>query len=149
MSLPPTCHNDAAAGQKPPLAVEWRGSRRGSALTVCGTCAGETRGGDEAERARQLAALRALADRHGAGLTVVDCLDACERGDVVVVRPSPLGRAAGATPVWLNKIADPARIADLGRWLGEGGPGVSDEPPNLLPFHVTGLGDDAQSALEA
>lgn len=59
---------------------------------------------------------------------VADCLDACEHSNVVVVGPSPDARRAGARPVWLLGVLDPATVADIVTWVLDGGPGVADPP---------------------
>lgn len=138
MSSPTTCH-DASAAPSGGAPIAHPRPPRGPALTVCGTCAGETRGGGEEARARQLSMVRGLAERRGTGLTVVDCLDACERGDVVVVRPSTAGRAAGGAPAWFQKLADAEAMATVGEWLDAGGPGVAPQPSALARFHIDDL----------
>ncbi|NKY06203.1 hypothetical protein HF998_04310, partial [Cellulomonas hominis] len=55
-------------------------------VTACSLCAGETLGDGDPLPGGQMARLRALADRGAARLTLVECLDECERGDVVVAR---------------------------------------------------------------
>lgn len=64
-----------------------------------------------------------------------DCLNVCERSNVVVVGPSLIGRLAGAKPVWLGDVLDENAIADVATWVRGGGPGVA-EPPITLDFHV-------------
>lgn len=100
-------------------------------LTACALCAGETLGADDPLPGGQLARLRALADRDAARLTEVDCLDACERGDVVVARPSGPSRRAGAGPVWFERLSGDADTAALEGWLRAGGPGRGPVPPGL------------------
>lgn len=138
-----SCH-DLALGASPTAAPPGGPTpRRRPGLTVCGSCAGETLGGGDKARDEQLRVLRDLADKNATPLTVVDCLDACERGDVVVVRPSAAGRAAGVAPVWLQWVAGPGAIADLGAWLAAGGPGEAAEPAGLEPLRIV---DPAVSA---
>jgi (2Fe-2S) ferredoxin len=100
-------------------------------LTACALCAGETLGADDPLPGGQLARLRALADRGAARLTEVDCLDACERGDVVVARPSGPARRAGAGPVWFERLSGEADTAALEAWLRAGGPGARPLPAPL------------------
>jgi (2Fe-2S) ferredoxin len=42
-----------------------------------------------------------------APVRVSACLDVCDQANVIVVHPSA-GRAAGARPVWLGLVNDPA-----------------------------------------
>ena len=68
----------------------------------------------------------------GAGrVRVTDCLDACERSNVMVVGPSPEGRAAGGRPVWLSGVLADETVAEVVEWVLGGGPGMCD-PPGLL-----------------
>ncbi|SCX50117.1 hypothetical protein SAMN03159343_2343 [Klenkia marina] len=100
----------------------------GPVLTVCrGCCCGRAEKHPELDHRAQLEAFR----RGGAKVRVVDCLDACERSNVVVVSPTPEGRKAGARPQWLGGILDAERTADVLQWVADGGPGVAD-PPDFL-----------------
>ncbi|NCT89428.1 hypothetical protein GXB85_00455 [Cellulomonas sp. APG4] len=99
-------------------------------LTACSLCAGETFGEPEAQRAR----LEALATAGVARLTFVECLDECERGDVVVARPTPACRARGAAPVWFERLAGEGPTAQLGDWMRAGGPGAAPVPRVLAPL---------------
>ena len=77
-----------------------------------------------------------LRDRLGliARLRVSECLDVCERANVIVVGPSPSGRAEGGRPVWLGLVGDPGAIEDITNWVGAGGPGIA-EPPDCLDLY--------------
>lgn len=100
-------------------------------LTACSLCAGETFGDSDPLPGGQLARLRRLETRGVARLTLSECLDECNRGDVVVARPTAAGRASGARPVWFERLAgDPATDA-LGAWLDGGGPGLAPLPAEL------------------
>jgi (2Fe-2S) ferredoxin len=101
-------------------------------LTACALCAGETLGDADPLPGGQLARLRALAESGVARLTTVDCLDECERGDVVVARPSARRRGDGAGPVWFERLAGPEVTAELGGWLRAGGPGAAPVPGGLV-----------------
>ena len=86
------------------IATDERGRRPRPARTVpgitaCGLCAGETLGATDTRPGGQLERLRRIAETGDARLTVVDCLDACERGAGGVVRPVPAARAAGPAGV--------------------------------------------------
>jgi (2Fe-2S) ferredoxin len=103
----------------------------GCTVTVCrGCCCGTDRKHPGVDHAGQVPAL--VDGIGGSGrVRVTDCLDACERSNVVVVGPSPAGRAAGARPVWLANVLHPETVAEVAEWVRAGGPGVGD-PPGLL-----------------
>lgn len=105
-------------------------------LTACSLCAGETLGERDTAAGGQLQRLRRLADSGVARLTTVECLDECERGDVVVARPTGACRGAGARPVWFERLAGDGPTAELGRWLRAGGPGAADVPDALAGYVI-------------
>jgi (2Fe-2S) ferredoxin len=72
-----------------------------------------------------------------ARVRAVNCLDACERANVMVVQPSPSGRAAGGRPVWLGLVNDLDVTADIAGWVRAGGPGLA-EPPDILDLYAFG-----------
>ena len=123
---------DAASGRPPDPSTD-RGGRPG--LTACSLCAGETLGEADPSPGGQLARLRRLERDGTARLTLVECLDVCERGDVVVARPARTHRARSG-PVWFERLAGEAATAELGRWLTAGGPGATPLPPLLAPYRV-------------
>lgn len=102
-----------------------------AALTACSLCSGETLDGTDTFPGGQAARLRGLAERGSARLTWVECLDACERGDVVVARPAAALRRAGARPVWFERLAGEGPTRDLEDWLLRGGPGAAPVPAAL------------------
>jgi (2Fe-2S) ferredoxin len=67
----------------------------------------------------------------GGRLRVTDCLDVCERSNVMVVSPSAAGRRAGGRPVWLGEVLHPDVVAAVLAWVGAGGPGGADRPAEL------------------
>lgn len=105
----------------------------GAAVTVCrGCCCGRPEKNPTTDHAGQLAALR---ERLGAArVRVSDCLDVCEQSNVIVVSPSPAGRAQGARPVWLGLVHDPDAVTDIADWVQAGGPGIA-EPPAILDLY--------------
>lgn len=115
-------------------------------LTACALCAGETLGDDDALPGGQRARLERLGERGVARLTFVDCLDECERGDVVVARPTAAQRAAGARPVWFERLAGDQSTGTLGRWLEDGGPGAAAVPVALAD-HVLARGSGGEGDL--
>ena len=106
------------------------------ALTACSLCAGETLGDADLRPGGQLDRLRALESSGVAGVTLVECLDECERGDVVVVRPSGPGRRAGGRSVWFERLAGDDATDALGTWLADGGPGRAPVPDVLRPCRI-------------
>ena len=100
-------------------------------LTACSLCAGETLAGVDPLPGGQAERLRRLADSGAARLTFVECLDECERGDVVVARPARPCRRAGVAPVWFERLAGDDLTTALGSWLRAGGPGAAPVPSEL------------------
>lgn len=82
----------------------------------------------------QLRDLRRALDG-SATVRVTDCLDACERANVIVVQPSTAGRKAGGRPVWLGLVNDADATADITAWIEGGGPGLT-EPPGILDLYA-------------
>lgn len=105
--------------------------RRLPGLTVCNLCAGETLGETDPHEDGQLGRLRDLAGRGAATIHEVECLDQCNQGDVVVVRPCAAARRRGGRPVWFSGIAGDEQTDVLEEWLRAGGPGGHAVPPDL------------------
>ena len=106
-------------------------------VTVCrGCCCGSTTKHPGIDHTAQVEQLRHLPKEAGRG-RLSDCLDACERSNVVVVSPSAAGRRAGARSVWLGGVLDDEATADVVAWVNAGGPGVADSPGvlDLSEFH--------------
>ncbi|WP_235521096.1 hypothetical protein [Cellulomonas sp. Leaf395] len=68
-------------------------------------------------------------------LTLSECLDECNRGDVLVVRPAS-GRRRDARPVWLERIAGDELTQELENWLTDGGPGRAPTPESFDPHII-------------
>lgn len=119
-------------------ACEVRASARATSpgLTACSLCAGETLGENDPLPGGQLARLRRLEADGVARLTLSECLDECERGDVVVARPSSAGRDGAGRPVWFERLAGEDLTAELAQWLERGGPGVARVPAELEPLVI-------------
>ncbi|MFJ8715419.1 (2Fe-2S) ferredoxin domain-containing protein [Streptomyces violaceus] len=95
-------------------------------VVVCRDCccgSGKVTGVDHAAQTELL--------REAAPVRVSECLDVCDQANVIVVQPSAAGRAAGARPVWLGLVNDPAATEDVVSWVREGGPGVAPLPDIL------------------
>lgn len=103
----------------------------GPLVTVCdGCCCGTERkhpGVDHAGLRDRLAGGMGEADR----FRVSDCIDACERSNVVVVTPSPAGRRAGGRPTWVGGVVVPSAVDGIVAWVRAGGPGVAEPPPDV------------------
>ncbi|MEU1465090.1 (2Fe-2S) ferredoxin domain-containing protein [Streptomyces sp. NPDC005727] len=103
-------------------------------VTVCRGCCCGTAKVPGVDHAAQLATLRAELGVV-AQVRVVNCLDACEQANVIVVQPSPDGRAEGGRPAWLGLVNDADATADIAAWVRAGGPGVA-EPPDILDLYA-------------
>ncbi|WP_086022419.1 hypothetical protein [Streptomyces sp. LaPpAH-108] len=95
-------------------------------VVVCRDCCCGTAKVPGVDHAAQTARLRAEVP-----VRVSECLDACERANVIVVQPSAAGRAAGGRPVWLGLVNDPAATEDITEWVRAGGPGIAPLPEIL------------------
>lgn len=103
-------------------------------VTVCrGCCCGTVKVPD-LDHTAQLRELRQALDSV-ANVRVTDCLDSCERANVLVVQPSADGRRKGGRPVWLGLVNDPDATADIATWIKDGGPGLAD-PPGILDLYT-------------
>ena len=109
-------------------------SAAGCTVTVCRGC-GQAEKNPRTDHAAQVARLREALPP-GARLRQSDCLDVCERSNVVVIGPSAAGRAAGARPIWLGQVNDQDAIEDVTAWITGGGPGIAPVPlmPGLYEF---------------
>ncbi|MGW6523586.1 (2Fe-2S) ferredoxin domain-containing protein [Streptomyces sp. NPDC054962] len=86
------------------------------------------------DHAAQIRDLRQALDGT-ATVRATDCLDACERANVIVIRPSAEGRKNGGRPVWLGLINDSDATTDITTWIKNGGPGIT-EPPGILDLYT-------------
>ena len=103
----------------------------GCTVTVCrGCCCGRPEKNPGVDHPAQLVHLRTHLPK-STTVRVSDCLDVCERSNVIVLSPSPQGRAAGARPVWLGQVHDQDVIAEITDWIAAGGPGIAEPPPTL------------------
>ncbi|WP_030739153.1 hypothetical protein [Streptomyces sp. NRRL S-31] len=102
-------------------------------VTVCRGCCCGTEKVPGVDHAGRLATLKAELGAV-AQVRAVNCLDACERANVIVVQPSSRGRAAGGRPVWLGLVNDPDATADIATWVRQGGPGLAD-PPDIIDLY--------------
>ncbi|MFI6058252.1 (2Fe-2S) ferredoxin domain-containing protein [Streptomyces sp. NPDC051286] len=99
-------------------------------VSVCRGCCCGTPKIPDVDHAGQLATLRRSLGEV-ATVRAVECLDACEQANVMVVQPSAEGRRAGGRPVWLGLVNDPDAVADIVTWVEAGGPGLADAPDIL------------------
>jgi (2Fe-2S) ferredoxin len=127
-------------------------------VTVCRGCCCGTSKHPDVDHAGQVARLRAAvagtagaagaAGAPGVGrLRVSDCLDVCERSNVVVVSPSAAGRSAGGRPVWVGEVLHPDVLEAVLAWVRAGGPGLAD-PPADLDHHVFSPSRRVRQAVE-
>lgn len=115
--------------------------RRVPGLTVCTLCAGETLGETDPHEGGQLGRLRGIAARGAATIHEVECLDQCNQGDVVVVRPCAAARRRGGRPVWFSGIAGDEQTGTLEEWLRSGGPGGREVPGDLAAKLIDRTGE--------
>ena len=99
-----------------------------------GCCCGTEDKHPDVDHAAQRRLLDAALRAAGGRLVVSDCLDACDRSNVVVVRPR--GRGA-PRPVWLGDVLDEQRTQAVAAWAEAGGPGAAALPEVLEPCLFT------------
>ena len=100
-------------------------------VTVCrGCCCGTEKKHPDTDHDGQLTHLEQAAGP-GRVRVVTDCLGACDRSNVVVVVPSPIGRLLGGRPTWVGQILDDRDNDDLTGWISAGGPGIAEPSPAL------------------
>lgn len=105
-------------------------------VTVCrGCCCGT----DKHPGVDHGAQLRQLLDGLGPSgrVRTTGCLDSCDFSNVVVVQPSPQGRALGGRPIWLKHVLTPVLTQAVIRWVHAGGPGLAEPPAILLDHELT------------
>lgn len=116
-------------------------------VTVCrGCCCGVASKIPGVDHAGQIPRLRAALDG-AAPVRASECLDVCDQANVVVVQPSPEGRAAGGRPVWLGLVNDDEALADIAAWIRAGGPGIA-EPPGVLDLYAIKVSRRVSASLE-
>lgn len=71
-----------------------------------------------------------------AEVVATECLWACDLSNVVVVNPSPAGRAAGAKPAWVTHVNTVERARLVVGWVRDGGPGLASPPDELGEVHT-------------
>ncbi|MCX4656257.1 (2Fe-2S) ferredoxin domain-containing protein [Streptomyces microflavus] len=103
-------------------------------VSVCRGCCCGTEKIPGVDHAAQLTRLRSGLDG-AATVRAVECLDACEQGNVIVVQPSAEGRRAGGRPVWLGLVNDEHAEQDIITWASAGGPGLAGAP-DILDLYV-------------
>lgn len=110
--------------------------RRQPSVTVCRGCCCGTDKHMDVDQQGQLDRLRSDIDGH-ARLVRSDCLDVCERSNVVVVNPSSFARSKGARPVWLGSVLEDEQFTEVASWICAGGPGVEKLPRGLARHRIT------------
>lgn len=104
------------------------GSRTPDIVLCRGCCCGTEDKHPDVDHAGQRAVLERAVRGAGARLVVADCLDACDRSNVVVVRPRGRGTPR---PVWLGDVLEPERTQAVAAWAAAGGPGQAPLPTDL------------------
>ncbi len=107
------------------------------AITVChGCCCGTQSKHPGVDTVGHRAALHefATASPELVRVQISDCLDVCDRSNVLVVRPSAAGRRRGGRPVWLGAVLRGEQVDVVTAWVRAGGPGLADVPPSLRPL---------------
>jgi len=105
-------------------------------LTVCSLCVGETLGDSDVRTGGQLARLRELEANGTARLALAECLDECDRGDVIVARSARSAGHRSGRPVWLERVAGDELTQALATWLTRGGPGQERLPTALEAYVI-------------
>jgi hypothetical protein len=102
-------------------------------VTVCrGCCCGSSVKHPQVDHEGALAVLTGAAETSGCGVVrVVNCLDECERSNVVALRRR---EPAGTETIWLGPLNDPSGVAVLGDWLRDGASGPLPERLVALVF---------------
>lgn len=93
-----------------------------------GCCCGTEAKHPDVDHDGQRAALDRAVRGAGGSLVVADCLDACDRSNVVVVRPRGRGTPR---PVWLGEVLGDERTQAVAAWATAGGPGAAALPAVL------------------
>lgn len=105
-------------------------------VTVCrGCCCGDPHQYPGIDHDASVTDLRRRVAGH-ARVRLSDCLLRCAQANVVVVSPSQVGRAKGASPVWLGRVFDHDQNTLIGTWVADGGPGRAPLPADLTS-HLT------------
>ncbi|GGJ74566.1 hypothetical protein GCM10010123_00720 [Pilimelia anulata] len=107
-------------------------------VVLCrGCCCGSPAKHPDVDHDAELADLRALAAGHPelVALRLSECLGPCAEANVLVVKPSRLGRRRGGRATWFSALDVDARDA-LGGWLRAGGPGRAALPPLLAARRI-------------
>ena len=87
-------------------------------------CCGTARKHPRTDHAAQRDAIEACGSTPGVRVRVVDCLDECERSNVVLVRDFTAmraGRARRPVDVWLGGVLDEHATAEVVAWVEQGG----------------------------
>ncbi|MER5636266.1 (2Fe-2S) ferredoxin domain-containing protein [Kitasatospora sp. NPDC002227] len=117
-------------------------------VTVCrGCCCGTAAKHPGVDHAGQLERLKAGVGTAGR-VRAVNCIDACDHSNVVVVSPSSEGRRAGGRPVWLGWVLAEDMLDDICQWVRDGGPGLA-EPPGVLDLQAFTVSRRVGDALAA
>lgn len=124
-----TCATVVGGRRVSAFSVESMSAHRSPDVVLCrGCCCGTVAKHADVDHAAQRQTLGLAVRAAGGRLVIADCLDACERSNVVVVRPRGRGTPR---PVWLGEVLTPERTAAVARWVAAGGPGQAPLPAAL------------------
>jgi len=105
------------------------GKGRAPDVVLCrGCCCGTEDKHPDVDHSSQRTTFEQAARATGARLVIADCLDACDRSNVVVVRPRGRGTPR---PVWLGDVLEQDRTEAVVAWARAGGPGAAPLPAVL------------------
>lgn len=123
--LPPVA---VAVSVASPTVRRHRPDRRSAfSVLVCrGCCCGTVRKHPHVEHAKHLAHLQHATNVGGGQLRIVDCLDVCQRSNVVVVRRH------GHPATWIGDLHTDTAIETLSRWIESGA--IHQLPTDLVPI---------------
>lgn len=108
-------------------------------VVVCrGCCCGSPAKDPATDHEAQLERLHRFAFDNPSDVTVRTtlCLGPCEYANIIVVRPSPVGRLRGGRPVWFGLVDDYA-LNKLQAWVAGGGPGLAGLPDELQLHEIS------------
>ncbi|MEU1903494.1 hypothetical protein [Streptomyces hygroscopicus] len=82
-----------------------------------------------------------------AQVRITGCPGACEHTNVIVIRPSAVGRATDGRLVRPGLVDDRDAADDIAAWVEAGGPGLAD-PPGVLDLYAFAASRRIRQAVE-
>jgi hypothetical protein len=105
-------------------------------LLCRGCCCGTAEKHPRTDHDAQRDALLECGGSAGVRVRVVDCLDHCDRSNVVLVRDFTVGRRPRDT--WLGGVLNPTTTERLAAWVQDGGALPRDLEPHCFGTDVRG-----------